>query len=500
MKLKKASKKDIEQVLSSVEHYLTKSESAKVRSAWNFCIQAHAGQKRKTGEDMAFHPLMVCKTLASWELDSTTLIAGLLHDVLEDTDTSEKDLTALFGNEVVRLVTGVTKVTGVHFSGNTNERIVENLRKMILVMAKDLRVVLVKLADRLHNMQTLYALSKDKQIENAKETLEIYAPLADRMQMGRVKAELEDLAFPYVYPSEYRDLMAKGKKMLSQATSAIKSIRTVLEDEFTDKGLPVTIDIRRKHLYSLWRKLQRPEIAGDLGKVYDLVAARVITESEADCYKAMGIVHGLYRPYPRLGVSDYIARPKPNGYRSIHTKVYGPNGRVFEIQIRSKQMHEDAEHGLSAHWNYSHAKAHGESDARLEAGKVSVKAHRFDWVIELANWQKDIRDSKEFLKAVKFDAFRERIFVYSPKGDAFDLPAGATPIDFAYAVHTDLGKFVKQAKVNDKIVPFYQVLQSGDVVEIIKTKEPKLPNADWLDFVLTTRARSEIAKYKKEVF
>jgi len=366
---------------------------------------------------------------------------------------------------------------------------VENLRKMILVMAADLRVVFIKLADRLHNMQTLKYLSPVKQRENAKETLEVYAPLAERLGMGEIKGQLEDLAFPFLYPEEFTKLQKDSQNFYKSAEKYIQDFKSELLRLLLSKHIAAKIDARRKHLYSLWCKLQRPEIDGDLHKIHDLFAARVLVSTVEDCYLALGAIHGAWHPVPYLGVSDFIANPKPNGYRSIHTKVFGPAGHIVEIQIRTHLMHEEAEMGLAAHWQYSEIKSKGKSPFASE--------NKLPWVKQLVSWQKEMTDSQEYLDALKFDALQHRNLVFSPIGDVYDLPRGATPIDYAYAVHTKLGHQAAGAKVNGKMVPLNHKLVNGDVVEIIIDRKRLKPNPDWLDFVITTTARREIMKILK---
>lgn len=410
-----------------------------------------------------------------------------------------EDIVNEFGENVARLVGGVTKVTKLRLKGRKEEVFVENLRTMLLVMAKDLRVVALKLADRLHNMRTISALPPKSQKENAGETLEIYAPLAGRLGMGEIKGELEDLAFACIYPKEHKKVKRESAPHFRLADKHIERMKRKILSSFAKEGIKAKVHGRRKHLYSLWKKLERPGVDWDWGKTYDIVALRIITNKVSECYAALGLVHACYKPVPHLGVSDFIAQPKPNGYRSIHTKVFGPKGRIVEVQIRTSEMHEQAEYGLAAHWYYSDVKRQGVMhDKVLEVRGTFVPRGKLSWIKQLVEWQKEMVDSKEFLKAVKFDAFGHRNFVFSPKGDVYDLPGGSTPVDFAYAVHTDMGKYIKAAKVNDKIVPLDYKLKSGDVVEIIKTKMEKLPSERWLDFVVTRVARSKISGYLRK--
>ena len=493
---------DFKELLKTVSDHLNEKDTKKIIKAWEFANMAHTGQKRRSGEAYVTHPLEVAKTLCKWRLDTTTIVAGLLHDTIEDGGAKREDIISEFGQEVALLVDGVTKVSNLRLKNKVlslndkdkQEVFVENLRKMLLVMAKDLRVVLVKLADRIHNMETLSALPVDKQRENAKETLEVYAPLAERLGIGKIKGYLEDLSFKYLYPKEYEDLVKKSQAYYKTAEACIEKMRKNILKKMSQEGVKAIVHGRKKHLYSLWKKLQRTEIGGEFENIHDIIALRVLVETVPQCYVALGVVHGTYKPVPRIGVSDFIAQPKPSGYKSIHTKVFGSDGKIVEVQIRTFQMHEEAEFGVAAHWAYSEAKTQNKikQDA-LEKSGISV-GEKLSWVKQLVDWQKQIKDSKEYLNAVKFDALEHRNFVFSPKGDVFDLPVGATPIDFAYAVHTNLGNFIQGAKVDGKIVPLSYKLQSGQVVEIIKAKNPKKPTRDWLEFVVTILAKREIKK------
>lgn len=491
-----SSEKEFKSLLKTISECGKEADSELVKKAWEFAKLAHYGQKRLSGEDYIIHPLAVARRLASWQLDVTTIIAGLLHDTVEDGGVTREDIVNEFGESVALLVDGVTKVTELRLKGSKEEEFIENLRKMILVMAKDLRVVLVKLADRLHNMETLSALPAESQTENAQETLEIYAPLAERLGIGRVKGELEDLAFPYLYPEEYRKIVRDSKAFYQEAEKHIQIMRRQILKKLAKEAVSADVHGRKKHLYSLWRKVQRPEIDGNFGKINDIVALRIIVETVVQCYTALGVIHSLYKPVPRIGISDFIAQPKPNGYRSIHTKVFGSKGRIVEVQIRTYEMHEEAEYGIVAHWAYADTKSKkGVSDERLKKFGVGVSSTKLSWVKQLVGWQKELNDSKEFLRAVKFDALEHRNFIFSPNGDVYDLPAGATPVDFAYAVHTDLGNWISGVKVDGKMVSLDYKLRSGQVVEILKVKSAKGPSHSWLEFVTTETARKEINKF-----
>ena len=465
-----------------------------VTKAWEFAEISHHSQKRLSGEPFISHPFQVALNLINWKLDTTTIVAGLLHDTIEDGAATREDIASEFGEEVALLVDGVTKVTNLRLKGSKESGFVESLRKMILVMAKDLRVVVLKLADRLHNMQTLEYLPKKSQIENSLETIEIYAPLAERLGMGEVKGQLEDLAFPYINKDKYIRVKKESKPQYKKAKLHLNKMKKVLTKELKQRGIAAKIKGREKHLYSLYKKLERDNVNWDFNEVNDIIAFRIIVNSIEECYMALGLVHSIYKPVPSIGVSDYIAQPKPNGYRSIHTKVFGEGQRIIEVQIRTTQMHEQAEFGAAAHWAYTDAKSKGAKDETLEKKGVIADKNKLNWVKQLVAWQDEIKDSKEFLDAVKFDALKERNFIFSPNGDVYDLPVGSTPVDFAYAVHTDLGKYINSAKVNGKIVPLHHELSSGDVVEIVKNKNPKGPYPQWLEFVATTTAKRAINK------
>jgi len=468
-------------------------DDALLKKAYEFAKLSHTGQKRKSGDDFISHPVAVATHLASWNMDTTTIVAGLLHDTIEDGGATPADLIKEFGEDVASLVDGVTKVSGLHLKGQLESEFVENLRKMILVMARDIRVIMVKLADRYHNLQTLEFLPAEKQHRIAIETLEIYGPLAERLGMGLVKGELEDLSFKFAYHEDYQKLVSQTKKFLTLANKHSedfkKDLLALIMPQFPD----AQINIRQKHLYSLYRKLQRPEINGDLGKIHDLLAARIIMNSVEECYQVLGLVHHQFRPVPHLGISDFIASPKPNGYQSIHTKVFSGSGHIVEIQIRTQEMHQQAEMGIAAHWHYSQVKSTGISDGTLNKLAFAPK-NKLQWVQQLASWQKEMTDNSEYLQALKFDALSHRIFVLSPIGDVYDLPDGATPIDYAYAVHTELGHQTSGAKINGEMVPLDRKLKNGDIVEIILSKKKSKPNAKWLDFVVTHTAKKSIQK------
>ena len=455
--------------------------------AYAFAEAAHRNSMRKSGEPYITHCLSVADYLGNHlRMDMNTVVAGLLHDITEDTPTTPQDVKKNFGEQVAFIVAGVTKLGQIKLRNQQDENYIETLRKMFLAMAADIRVVLVKLADRLHNMQTLSFLPPDKRQRIARETLEVYAPIADRLGMGELKGQLEDLSFPYIIPKDYEWLIHIVKERYEEMQAYVDRAQAVIVKDFQETGARyLTIDGRAKHLWSLYQKLLRPKYNRDLSQVYDLVALRIITKNLEDCYTALGALHSKYRPLPGR-IKDYIAFPKPNGYRSIHTTVFGPERRILEVQIRTKEMHEEAEYGIAAHWAYTQ---HGKP-------KSGAKVQReLEWVNQLRDWQKDLgTDSTEFYESLKIDFFKNRIFILTPKGDIRDLPEGATPLDFAFTVHTDLGLKATGARVNGKMIKLSDELNNGDVVEIITGKEPKV-SKDWLRYVKTSGAKGKIRGY-----
>jgi len=484
-------------LLDAIKQNQIKVDEKHLKEVYDFATLAHAGQVRQTGDAYISHPLAVAEILVSWKQPQPVLEAALLHDVAEDTNHTLEEITSLFGDETAFLVDGVTKIGRVKLRGSTDTIFVENLRKMFVAMARDIRVILIRLADRFHNMQTLEAVPLSKQLRIAKETLEVYAPLAERLGMGQLKGELEDLAFPYIFPAEHQWLIEIAKPHTVRAQKVTESAIRLIKERLSAAGLTVGIHGRPKRKYSLFKKLKRPEIDGDLTKIHDLIALRLITDNKMECYAALGIVHDLWQPVPYVGISDFIAQPKPNGYQSIHTKVFDHRGHIIEIQIRTREMHEQAEYGAAAHTYYSAAKEAGASDEKLEKGIVFAVEKKIDWIKELANWQKEVESNEDYVNSLRLDALSERIYVFSPHGDVYDLPKEATPVDFAFAVHTDLGRHIQGAKVNQKIVPLSYQLKSGDLVEIIKSKEKHIPNRDWLPFVKTSKARGKITKLNR---
>ncbi len=449
--------------------------------AYELARQAHSGQKRKSGEDYIFHSLATAYNLALLRMDMPTVIAGLLHDVPEDTEITLETIETNFGSEIASLVAGITKLGTLKYRGI--ERYAENLRKMFVSMAQDLRIVIIKLADRLHNMQTLDAHRPDKALRIAQETLEIYAPIANRLGMFELKSQLEDLAFPYVYPKEYAWVQALIEDRLKNEKKYIEKVKKIMRDLLAEGHIPVLeIQGRVKHLYSLYKKLLNH--GRDMSKIYDLIAIRIIVPSVADCYSVLGVIHGRWTPL-RGRIKDYIAQPKPNGYQSLHTSVFTEFGKVVEFQIRDEVMHEIAEYGIAAHSKYK------------EATNRFYSKKSLAWITELINWQKDIKDNLQYLKEIKNDIFSDRIFVFTPQGDVIDLPEDATPVDFAYHIHSELGAHTVGVLVNQQMSSLNHPLKSGDVIEIIKDKNRKRPSEDWLTFAKTNSARVKIREQLK---
>lgn len=460
-----------------------------ISRAFVFASKAHEGQIRASGEPYVAHVIVVAAESAHLGLDAVTIAASLLHDTIEDCGVSRKEIAKHFGEDVAFLVEGVSKLGSIRY--NDMQRKVESLRKMFLAFAKDIRVVLIKLADRLHNMRTIQFVRPEKQRRIAQETLEIYAPIAYRLGMGTMKGELEDLAFPIVYPEEYTLVKKEVDKRVPEGEQYLRrEVKPLLDKTLAAENVrPLTVDYRKKHIYSLWKKLLRYDM--DMARVTDLLAMRIVVENIEDCYRVLGIIHQLWKPLPGR-IKDYIALPKQNGYRSIHTTVFCVRNKVTEFQIRTHDMHEEAEQGVAAHWAYA------------ESGKPkhgSEVAHHMQWVQKLADWQKEVGSSEnneEFLESLKIDFFKDRVFVLTPKGDVIDLPAESTPVDFAYAVHTDIGNRMAGAKVNGKLVPFDRVLSSGETIEILTQKNRK-PNTEWLSFIKSSIARNRIrAALRKE--
>lgn len=463
--------------------------------ALDFARAAHAGQKRRSGEDYINHPIKVAETLRQMGMDQQTIAAGFLHDVVDDTNKTLEDIEKEFGKEIAFLVAGVSKLGKLRYPmtdleiKTMEERVeepidprAENLRKMFFAMGEDLRVVLIKLADRLHNMETLESLPAEKQKRIALETLEIFVPLADRLGIGDTRIKLQDLAFPYLYPKEYDWLTINLRERYEQRKSYAQAVQPVLKHLIAQEGIKILdMHSRAKSYWSLYQKLIRNEM--NIDKIYDLVALRIIVKDVVSCYKVLGVIHKHWRPLPQK-IQDFIALPRPNGYQGLHTTVFCLEGKLTEFQIKTKEMHEEAENGICAHWAYKQG-----------IDLVSQK-NKFSWVAQLKDWQKGVQKSKEFLETLKIDFFKNRIFVFTPKGDVIDLPEGATPVDFAYSVHTDIGNKCAGAKINGKIIALSNILKNGDVVEIIVGKNKK-PSRDWLEFAKTSIARSHIKDFLK---
>lgn len=471
----------IERVIKKFQENHPETDTSILSLAFDFANDAHDGQLRKNGEPYIQHPLHTAYILAEIKADLATVAAGLLHDVPEDTEKSLEDVEILFGSEIATLVEGVTKLGKIKYRGI--ERYRENLKKMFLAMASDLRVIFIKFCDRLNNLRTLENLPPEKQKRIARETLEIYAPIAGLLGIGRLKWQMEDICFKFLYSEKYHELEYKyevEKKI--ERNRFFHKLKEILTPKLEEAGLKYDIEVRFKHLYSIFLKMQEKDRKFD--EIYDVFALRIIVPTIDDCYKTLGIVHTLWKPKPNR-FKDYIAVPKPNGYRSLHTTVFGPEGKTTEFQIRTQEMHEESIYGLSAHWYYKHKR-----------GQAAYKAPT--WVDEIIEIQKEITNTTEFVKKIKLDIFRDRIFVFSPKGDVFELPEGATPVDFAYAVHTNIGNKAAGVIVNDKLGKLDQELKNGDFVEIITEKKRPYPNRDWLKFAKTKRARDRIKQFGKK--
>lgn len=468
----------------TVKELIKREPDGAIAKAYKFAETAHKSQKRKTGEPYFVHPLATADILHQWHLDEATIVAGLLHDTVEDTGVTLETLKKEFGEQVAFLVNGVTKLGHIKYRGAEAESKAENLRKMILAISEDLRVVFIKLADRLHNMRTLSALPPQKQKRIALETHEIYAPLAYRLGMQNLSGELQDLAFPYLYPEEYRWLKDKVSEAYGARMKYLEKLKPLIVKSLEDKGIhEMRIDFRAKRFSSLYKKLLRQNM--DIENIFDLVAMRIIVKTTEECYAALGIIHNIYPPLPGR-IKDYIAMPKPNGYRSLHTTVIGPDKKMVEFQIRTEEMHDEAEHGIAAHWIY---KSH-RGEAVSKQKKVAEEAK---WVEQLRRWQEHHTGANpdDFLESLKVDFFKDRIFVITPRGEVLDLPVGSTPVDFAYAIHSDIGNACVGAKVNSQLVSLNHELHSGDFVEIL-TQKNKKPSEDWLVFVKTSGAKDKI--------
>jgi GTP pyrophosphokinase len=490
----------IDDVLKETRFVGDSRREALIRAVYEFAEAAHRGQKRKSGEDYIQHPIHTALNLAQIGMGSKTISAGLLHDVPEDTKVTLKEIEEKFGSEIATLVDGVTKLGKLRLTGTKEEIYLENLRKMFLAMAADVRVVIIKLADRLHNMQTLDGVDEHKRHRIALETMEIYAPLANRLGIGEIKARLEDLAFQYLDPENFEKTSNLVKKEQAMRKKYVDQIVSDLRRELTKEGINV-IDIhgRTKHLYSLFQKLKRHDM--DISKIYDLAGIRIIVPEIANCYETLGIVHKKY--HPLVGrIKDYISLPKPNGYQSIHTTIFGPEGKFFlEVQIRTKKMHDEAEFGIAAHWIYTERKKSIRDFIFRKNTRQSVKVPEKEvmWIKQLREWQNEFgRDNQEFIEGLKIDFFKNHIFAFTPRGDIIDLPEESTPIDFAYKVHSEIGNRALSAKANGKMVPLDYKVHNGDVIEILTSRDQKNPSRDWLRFVRTSEAKSHIKKFMKK--
>src|SRR5499425_2188030 len=466
-----------EDLLEKVRAYSPDADVELLRRAYVFSAFEHRGQVRHSGEPYLIHPLAVADFLADMKLDVVAIAAGLHHDVVEDTLTTIERIQELFGPEVAHVVEGVTKISAIPFS-SSEERQAENFRKMLLAMVDDIRVILVKLADRLHNMRTLNHLAEDRRVKIAQETRDIYAPIANRLGMSKVKNELEELSFRYLEPQAYEALRAKVDARRRAAEGLIQSLKATVEAKLRDAQIPVAqIDGRIKRLWSIHQKLKRQKI--ELEQVYDFIALRVVTDSVKDCYGALGIIHQTWSPVPGR-IKDFIAMPRPNGYQSLHTSVVSERGVPFEVQIRTVEMHRMAEEGIAAHWKYKEGRVGDHRDERY-----------FQWMRQLLEYQQEVRDPQEFIQNLKVDLYPEEVYCFTPKGLVKAFPRGATPIDFAYSIHTDVGHQCVGARVNGKMVPLRTRLKNGDIVEIVTAAGHK-PGRDWLNFVATSRARNKI--------
>ena len=465
----------------------------RIERAFVFACERHADQRRHSGEDFIVHPVGVAKICAGMRLDTPTLCAALLHDTVEDTSASLPEVRDEFGVEIANLVDGVTKLTGITFQSR-DDRQAENFRKMIVAMSSDIRVVLIKLADRLHNMRTLGAMPKQKQQEKAKETLEIFAPLAHRLGIHAIKWELEDLAFAALHPRKFKEIKLLVNQQRDERESYVDRAGAYLSKELEAVGIDAEISGRAKHFYSIYTKMTKK--GREFNEIYDLTAMRVLVGSVKDCYGAIGVIHSLWKPLPGR-FKDMVAMPKFNMYQALHTTVIGPEGRPLEIQIRTHDMHETAEFGIAAHWMYKDPGDYGKGD--VKAGPPKGVEDKVKWLQELLDWQKDLKDPQEFVEGLKVDLFEDEVFVFTPKGEVKSLAAGATPLDFAYEVHTDVGHRCVGAKVNGKVVPLHYELKSGDICEVLTSKKERGPSRDWLALAKTTRAQSKIrAWFKRE--
>lgn len=478
----------IQDVISKKKETSRRVDTKLIMKAYNYAVEHHGDQKRRSGEPYIIHPLNVAYILAGVGLDESTICAALLHDVVEDTDATDADLRKDFGDEIADMVAGVTKLEAMQFT-TVEEQQVEDYRKMFLAMGKDIRVIILKIADRLHNMRTLKYLKRDRQIANAKETMEIYAPLANRLGLYSMKWELEDLSFKYLYPEEYHELVEGINKKREERLKFIEKIMADIRVQLKKQHIDAEVTGRAKHLYSIYRKMKRDNKT--LDQIYDLFALRILVNSIKDCYAALGVVHEMYSPMPGR-FKDYIAVPKPNMYQSIHTTLLGDKGTPFEVQIRTWDMHRIAEYGIAAHWAYKEASYFGKKQS------VKVEEDKLAWLRESLEWQKDMQDPQEFLTTLKTELFEDEVYVFTPKGAIKILPRNATPIDFAYSIHEEIGNHMTGCKINSKMMPIITPLKSGDIIEIITSDNSKGPSRDWLKFVKSTKAKNKINGWFKK--
>jgi guanosine-3',5'-bis(diphosphate) 3'-pyrophosphohydrolase len=480
----------IEDFIKYISEYLTPKQVAKVQKAYEFAARVHADQKRRSGEPYIIHPTQVAYILAQMKMDDETLCAAFLHDTVEDTDTTLDEIKEMFGAKVAMLVDGVTKLGKIEYISK-EERQIENYRKMFLAMAKDIRVVIIKLADRLHNMRTMKYMPVYKQQSISKETLEIYAPLANRLGIYTIKWELEDLAFRYRDPEVYYNLVEQVKVKRREREAMVKDAMTQMQAELDKVNIKCEIQGRPKNFYSIYKKMMRDH--KELNEIYDLLAIRVLVDTVKDCYGALGVVHSLWRPIPGR-FKDYIAVPKSNMYQSLHTTVVFTNGQPLEIQIRTFEMHRISEYGIAAHWRYKES-----GGSNPATGSTKAYAAKLSWLRQLLEWHKDMSDSRDFVNTVKLDVFADEVFVFTPRGDVIDLPVGSVPIDFAYRIHTDVGNRCIGAKVNGRIVPLDYKLSNGDIVEVITSKQASGPSRDWINIAGSSDTRNKIKSwFKKE--
>ncbi len=489
-----------DELIASVRKYHPSADISLIEKAYKVAYEAHKGQVRKSGEPYIIHPLCVGIILAELELDKETIVAGLLHDVLEDTTMTPQEIAEEFSEEVLLLVDGVTKLQHLHLTDNnpdpkdkSAERLemqAENLRKMFLAMAKDIRVIMIKLADRLHNMRTLKYQSKEGQIRIARETQEIYCPLAQRLGISKIKIELDDLSLKYLEPEAYYDLVKQVAQRKSVRDEYVASLVEEVRKHIKDAGIEAQIDGRAKHFFSIYKKMVNQDKT--LDQIYDLFAIRIIVDSVKDCYAALGVIHEMYKPIPGR-FKDYIAMPKPNMYQSLHTTLIGPTGQPFEIQIRTFEMHRTAEYGIAAHWKYKEVSNNGGAAVPMTVSEEE----KLSWLRQILEWQRDMSDNKEFMSLLKsdLDLFSDTVFCFTPSGDVKNLPNGSTPIDFAYNIHSAVGNKMIGAKVNGKLVPIDYVIQNGDRIEIITSQNSKGPSRDWLNIVKSTQAKNKINQW-----